>query len=144
LHVETVRDDCMPAAASGDWGQVIVVVATGGGADGQSDGANIPVHQALPDAPFMVQRWDIALNTPHVVDHFSKVPDCSALRVRTELSTLAANSAGIDVEWKETITGAASCNADAVWATGDCTSHRIFHFEWLRACGAGLDILHCP
>ena len=138
LRVESVRDDCMPAFASGDWGHVIVVVATGFGADGQSAGASIPV---LPE-PTGGPRFDISFNKPLVVDFPISMPDCSAL-AHVELSTLAANSAGIDVDWKETITGVASCNSDAVSVASDCTSHRIFHFEWLRACG-GHDINSCP
>ena len=142
LRIERVHDDCVPASPSGDEGQVIVVVATGLGADGQSAGANIPTAAAPVGTHFEAQRSDIAFDRPLSIELPSSLPGCMALR-RSESSTLAANGAGIDVEWKDTWTGLASCRAGAFSVASDCTSDRIFHFEWLRACGPGSDVSHC-
>jgi len=154
LRTESVRDDCqlrlplehadadagVPAFLDRDWGHAIVRVDRG--ADGQSVGANVPLGAARLEPGFEAPRSDILFNTPLSFDRQSSVPGCPA-RSHLALSTLAADSAGIDIEWQVTFTGVSSCSADAVSIASDCTADRIFHFEWLRACGSGSDLTHC-
>ena len=144
MRIEAVRDDCMPPLANGDWGSAIVMFTNGGGPDGQSASANVPLGAVSldPQHIFDTTRSDISFNTTLIFDRTSPVPGCPA-RSHLELATLALDSAGIDVEWKSTYTGVASCSRQAIWIPIDCTSDRIFHFEWLRACGPGSDYSHC-
>jgi hypothetical protein len=141
LVIETLHDDCVPTFASGDVGDVVVVVATDLAADGHG-GANIPVDAVPEGSQFQAARTDISFAKPLSFDLQSSSPGCSAQH-HVEVTTLAASSAGIDVEWKETFTGSRACQADALPVKSDCTSDRIFHFQWLRACAPGTDIARC-
>ena len=56
LRIESSSDDCTPPLWSGDAGEVVVVVATGQGAEGLGSSANIPVYEVAPDPTFSASR----------------------------------------------------------------------------------------
>src|SRR6185369_11325382 len=141
LFVETLHDDCMPAFPSGDLGRVVVAVATDLGADGHAT-ANIPTSVVPEGSPFQPPRSDISLSSPMGFDLPSPTPGCSA-QSHLEVTPLAANSAGIDVECEQTFTGSGACQADELSVRSDCTADRIFHFKWLRACPPGNVVADC-
>lgn len=141
LRIESLSDDCTPPLWSGNAGEVVVVVATGQGAEGPRVGANIPVYSTPPDPAFMATRWDVDLQDPAAFEvPPSLLPGCPGeIKQRYEVTPLLADSAHIDIEFVQRTLGPASCSDVAQY----CTSRRIFHFRWLRACASNTGDLTC-
>ena len=132
--LKRVSDDCDPLMFSGEIGPAVVVV---GLEQGRAGGANIPLgDKPVPaSSPWSASgRADISFDRTLTDDTVLAAPGCSA-SVHSDASTVNATSQSIDVEYTLALTGLGNCSGDSGEPAHDCTSDRIFHFEWLHACG---------
>jgi len=131
LSIERVRDDCKPPLVQGPIGSVVVVVA--------GNAANIPLYE-LADMSVGPARSDVHFDEPLSFDVPIGVPAGCAASEHIEISVPLANAEQIDVRYQRVLAGVSACPPDT--EVEDCTSERIFHFRWLRACQDG-NITEC-
>jgi len=132
LWIEGVSDDCTPPLVTGTVGPVLVWVATGRGEDGTERGANVPIFDVTLAPISAASRADVSLDDP-IEYEVPASSGCPGARLRTRMTPRFANGERIDLEIERILTDAADCD-DPLAPQGACTSRRIFHFRWLRAC----------
>ena len=136
LDIERVSDDCQPPLLTGEVGPVVVIVTADGAA------ANVPLYE-VADALIGPARTDVSFEEPQSFDvPVAAQPDCSFTNLHIEISVPLANAERIDVAYERTLSGTATCPSQ-FGGMRDCSSHRVFHFRWLRACAADRDITEC-
>jgi hypothetical protein len=134
LTIERVTDDCEPPLVEGKMEPVVVVV--------RSPLANIPVYE-VANTSIEPARTDVRFDAPHSFDTpLAPQLDCSFTNRHTEMSVPLANADRIDVVYERSLSGTATCPPN-FGGDKDCTSHRIFHFRWLRACQDAGDVTEC-
>ena len=138
LHIEARSDDCVPPFVVGEIGPVMVATRRGG-ADGASIGMNIPLYFDSLDPTFSPVRSDVSSEQPVIVVPI--VPGCPSAEHTLELSIVSATGLELVVECRATWRDLGTCPAGAPPPPADCSSDRVFHFRWIRACdqlsGAG-------
>ncbi len=134
LRIETLSDDCSPPLVSGTVGPVLVWVATERGADGSERGANIPIYDSSLAPSSAAARADVSLDEP-IEYEVAGWSGCPSVRLRTRMTPLIVDGRTIELELERSLSGTDDCAASP-GRLGGCTSRRVFHFRWIRACGA--------
>jgi len=124
LTIERRGDNCDPPMATGAAGEVVVFVATGGGAEGTATSANIPLGGAQDG--FAAARSDVSLDEARTFS-LAENASCADATETISITPLAADASHIDVEWTDS-------RRNPCDPSFDCTSDRVLHFRWLRAC----------
>ena len=128
LSIERKSDDCHPPLPDGYMGVVVVFVATGGGPDGKARRANVPLGGT--EQGFGAPRSDVRLDEPLTFSIAGSPAACAEV-TQNAFAPLQANGAHIDLEW--TLSRSAPCG-ESPSSSSSCTSDRVLHFQWLRAC----------
>lgn len=124
LSIERVRDDCKPPLVQGTIGPVVVVV--------RSPLAIVPLYEVAPSASSGPARTDVSFEEAQsFVVPIGTPGECSA-SMQIDVSVPIANADRIDVAHQRVLAGVSACPPDGDGQ--DCTSERVFHFRWLRAC----------